>query len=57
MNESPDQLAKEFLRNYIDAPEEELINLEISQGLAGLIAGVVLETVKVMRQETERTLH
>ena len=45
MNESPDQLAKEFLRNYIDAPEEELINLEITQGLAGLIAGVVLETV------------
>ena len=51
MQGTPEELACQFLSNYVDAPREELQMLDITQGLTALLQGVVAETVRVMNDE------
>jgi|TARA_Y100000310_G_scaffold334502_1_gene414439 hypothetical protein len=47
-----------FLANFIDAPHEEIVELDITKALSQLLSRVVIDTVELMNdRETARTLH
>jgi len=53
---NPHQLAVMFLSNFINAPDDELGEMDITFALSGLIAKVVSETVDIVN-EHKRVLH
>ena len=53
---NPHQLAVMFLSNFINAPDDELGEMDITFALSGLIANVVSETVDIVN-EHKRILH
>lgn len=56
MTQTPEELAVNFLSNFIDAEAEELESLNITQALSELIFSLVQETATILHKE-ERTLH
>ena len=52
---SPQELAVQFLANYISLPAEEISELDITAGLTFLITQVIIETAKTGNQS--RVLH
>ena len=47
-----------FLANFIDAPHDEIIELDITKALSQLLSRVVIDTVEIMNhQPLPRTLH
>jgi hypothetical protein len=59
LENSPEQLALIFLSHFIDAPMEELEDLEITKALSQLIYKIAEETLEQVIGEpnTDRTLH
>ena len=41
-----------FLANFIDAPHEELAELDITKALSQLLSRVVIDTVEIMNHES-----
>jgi len=52
---TPQELAVQFLANYISLPTEEISELDITVGLTFLITQVIIETAKTGNQA--RVLH
>ena len=44
---TPEELAVQFLANYISLPAEEISELDITEGLTFLITQVIIETTKL----------
>ena len=53
---TPEELAVQFLANYISLPAEEISELDITEGLTFLITQVIIETTKLGNPEM-RVLH
>ena len=56
---SPEDIAVFFLSQFIDAPVEELQELEITRALSELIYAIAEETLLLLSKESieDRTLH
>lgn len=56
--ENSEMTAVVFLANFIDAPHDEIIELDITKALSQLLSRVVIDTVEIMNhQPLPRTLH
>ena len=56
--ENSEMTAVVFLANFIDAPHEELAELDITKALSQLLSRVVIDTVEIMNNESiPRMLH
>lgn len=56
---SPEDIAVLFISQFIDAPVEELVTLEITRALSELIYAIAEETLLLLSKESteDRTLH
>ena len=53
---TPQELAVQFLANYISLPADEISELDITEGLTFLITQVIIETTK-LGNPSLRVLH
>jgi len=54
---TPSELAVYFLSNFFEGTGEEIEEMPIAQALTKLIHNLVYETVSIMNDEEEHTVH